>query len=439
MQNMHLTMETFLSNQVKNRGISAAAWLRFRNISDAPLTNITLLLNPGLTVTKIAGPQNRALRFSSKNARIDGSSLELNIVTVRLATPLQANNSAEFSVQYKGDLNSLNLYGDTFPIDTLNPDFTMIRMESFIYPVIAAPAAAALKAYKKYQRFSPTAKITVPQGYSLAGNAIERKRVLSGTREQIELKTNVPAYGFVLGLSKYSKIGSPALTQYYLDKNREAALKANSRAQQIIEQYTGLLGASAPSQKYILADLENLYESSNNHGYDFSVFGDYSSINFSEQLAPLWQIKNYSDTNNGWHVALTHMLKNNNNVADIGVNSFKAVKQMLSADKELAKTSLKSYAEKGHAPRSTDAYSLLFATLHETLGKDRFWEIMKSFRNEFASFGASDEDLYEHLKDSVKNKKSRKLVIDWMNKGRIMKAINKADTFAKFSAQFKQA
>ncbi len=437
MQNMHLTMETFLSNQPKNRGVSAAAWVRFRNTSSAPISNITLLLNPNLTVTKIVGTRNRTLRFSTKLKDIDNSDLELNSISVKLSSPLKPSDSTEFSVQYKGDLKSLNLYGDTFPIDTLNPDFTMIRMDSFIYPVISEPSAKALETYKKHQRYSPTAKITVPQGYSLAGNAVERKRVLSGTREQIELKAIAPSYGFILGLGRYSKISTSALTQYYLGENSEAALAANAKAATISNKYTALLGENAANKKYILADLGNAYQTSGAAGYDFVTFGNYNSVNLQAQLSRLWQIKNYSDNDNGWHVALTDLLKNNNEIDKLGEISFKTIKQTLKLDKKLAGTALKAYAEKGYAKQSTNAYAFLFAVLHETLGKDTFWQIMKSFRNEFADFGASDEDLYEHLKSSIKNKKNRKLVIDWMNKGRIMKAVNKADTFAAFAGQFK--
>jgi hypothetical protein len=437
MQNMHLTMETFLSNQPKNRGISAAAWVRFRNTSSAPVSNITLLLNPDLTVTKVVGTRNRALRFSTKLKNIDNSDLELNIISVKLSSTLKPDDSTEFSVQYKGDLKSLSLYGDTFPIDTLNPDFTMIRMDSFIYPVISEPSAKALETYKKYQRYNPTAKITVPQGYSLAGNAIERKRVLSGSREQIELKAIAPSYGFILGLGKYSKINTPALTQYYLDKNSEAAFAANAKATMIIDKYTALLGENAANKKYILADLGNAYQKPGAEGYDFVTFGNYNSVDLEVQLSRLWRIKNYSDNNNGWNIALINLLKNNEKVRELGEISFKTIKQTLTLDKKLAGTALKSYAEKGYSTQSTDAYAFLFAVLHETLGKDTFWQVMRSFRNEFVDFGASDEDLYEHLKNAIRNKNSRKLVIDWMNKGRIMKAINKADTFSTFAGQFK--
>ena len=429
MQNMHLSMEVFLSNQVKNRGVSAAAWLRFRNTSNKPIKDITFLLNPGLTVTKVIGTKNQSLRFSSQVGNIKGGNLNLNINKITLIHAVQPNNSTELSIQYKGDLKSLAIYDDTLPIDTLTPGFTMIRMENFIYPIIANPTIKAIEDYKTHQRYTPTAKITVPQGYSLAGNAVEQKRTLTGTREQIELRGNTPFYGLTLGLGKYTKLINSAVTHYYLNQNDNAALMANNEINELIKTYNQLLGVKREKKRYILSELASPYTAKSGTGFDFILSGDYSGINFKNRLAKFWQIKNYDNSQHGWHLALTQILENFDNVTEFGADKFNNLRNIIENNPKLGKIAFKKYDEEGYENQLTDAYGLLFAVMHEVLGKDRFWHLLKNFRDEFGQQGANNEDLYKHLKTNIKNKKVKKLMIDWINKGRIIKSFEKADSF----------
>jgi hypothetical protein len=449
MQNMHLTMEIFLNEQVQNRGLSAAAWLRFQNTSNKPIKKLSLLLNSGLTATKIVGTKNRNLSFTATPVQIHrqihqqiqrqtyGANFELIQINITLARALNPGDSTEFSIQYKGDLKSLAIYGDDLPVDTLNPDFTMIRMDSFIYPVLADPAFDAIQNYKKNQRFTPTAKITVPQGYSLAGNAIEQKRTLSGSREQIELRANAPYYGFVLGLGKYQKITNPSATHYFRNRDDRNAEAINQRILALSENYTSLLGQSNPKQKYILTELDNAYRAASNDNFDFVTFGDYSMINLENRLAPLWQIRNYDNSDHGWHIALTDMLKNKDKISQFGTEQFKAFKAIIKTNPELKKIPLKDYNNKDHQAYSNTGYSLMFAALHEAIGADQFWQFIKGFKDEFGQLGASSEDLGDYLKENIKSKKARRFVIDWISKGRITKVLKNAETFPGLVTQIK--
>lgn len=433
MQNMHLTFDVYLSNQPKSRGLSAAAWLRLRNNTGVPVRNLTLLLNPGLKVTKIVGAKNANLKYTIANTSLGENGPALQVIKVTLPTALKKNNSTEFSVQYQGDPKSLGSYGATWPLDTLTPDFTMIRPESFIYPIISEASLEAFDQYKKNQRFSPTARITVPQGYSLAGNATETSRNLKGTREEIEVRTLGKSYGLVLGLARYNKILDGPFRLFYLAENSANAKELATKANAIIETLANKLGDPSKSKAYVVSDLDNAYQATNGPSHAFINFGDYSSVPLETALPSLWEMKNYSGETGGWHIAI-------NQLASDGMNSlaiFDKLKSFLESDKKTQKLGLMEYAEAGHAETATDGYLLLFTVLKELIGKDDFWTVIKSFRSEFADFGANDDDLLDYMKRSLENRKARKLVIDWIDKGRIMRDLKASENFEALVNRYK--
>ncbi len=433
MQNMHLTFDVYLSNEPKSRGLSAAAWLRFRNNTGAPVRNLTLLLNPGLKVTKIVGAKNTNLKYTEANTSLGENGPGLKVVKVTLPAALKNKNSAEFSVQYQGDLKSLAAYAAAWPTDTLSPNFTMVRPENFIYPIVSDASLNAFNRYKSQQRFSPTARITVPAGYSLAGNAVEMSRTLKGAREEIEVRAINKSYGLVLGLTRYNKIVDGPFRLFYLEENGMNAKELATKANSIIEDLKNKLGDPIKNKAYIVADLENAYQAADGLNHAFSNFGDYSSVPLESALPSLWQMKNYSSETGGWHIAISQLAGNGQNALTV----FDKLKSLVESDKKTQKLGLMEYAEAGYAEAATDGYLLLLTTLKELISEESFWTTIKSFRNEFADLGASDDDLLDHLKRNIKNRKARKLVIDWIDKGRIMRDLKASDDFGALVNRYK--
>ena len=61
--NSYVSMKLHLSSS--NGQMVGAAWIRVRNISDAPISEIPFLLNSGLNVSKITASNNNPLRETS--------------------------------------------------------------------------------------------------------------------------------------------------------------------------------------------------------------------------------------------------------------------------------------------------------------------------------------------------------------------------------------
>jgi aminopeptidase N len=147
--------------------LTATAGLEIRNSGKRPITAVPVLLYRLMDVTAVSDSQGKPLRFTQKVVAFsDEPTWQVNAVGVRLGRPLPPGRTAAIHLSYGG-----SLFGYTevmqYVRDTISEQYSLLRAETMVYPIVAPPSAAGWRASFKNE-FDYEVETTVPAGYVAA-------------------------------------------------------------------------------------------------------------------------------------------------------------------------------------------------------------------------------------------------------------------------------
>ena len=80
---------------------------------------------------------------------------------------------------------------------------------------------------------------------------------------------------------------------------------------------------------------------------------------------------------------------------------------------------------------------LAFLALHELLGSDDFFALVRGLRAELSVGYVDMQTVADYLDQHIKNRKARKFAENWFSKGRIGKDMAKAGSFEELVALYR--
>lgn len=422
-----------------------ALQISFRNTTGAPITNISVLLNPGLNFERVVGPQNANLRFDAALSPVEGmDSLQLNAATIRLAEPLEQKQRIEIVIHYKGFLQRLSDAGLAGVDETLDPDFTMIRAQSFGYPVFAKPTIKSIESAWHEQQFQQVAFVEYPGSNLIAGSVPVASKTIDGNKTNVELRAPGTTGLLALAVAPYDTLTDEYLSVAYTASNALAAKAFFNDAAVEVQKLAALLGKPARGANLAIAELPNGYRTGPNIGNLFvnSAFFDAPRITapMKQAMLDMWRF-NSGRINGHWANGLDTFIQ----TAALGeaqaLNTFRnetfnSVRSMVAENPALSKTPLADFVIEGFDQNQAQYSALAFALLYEIVGHDIFFETMKSLRTHLAGSYADMASVGDYLGRSLKNKQAGKFVKNWFLNGRSGKDLAKVDSFAKLVERY---
>ncbi len=433
-------------DDIDNKGQMVGAYLvSFRNTSKKPLTRVTLLLNPSLNYTKATGPKNNLLSISSNVTAIAGYELlELNVAKVQLPEPLGAGKRTEIVVHYKGYLTNMTYMAVEGIKETLNPSFTMIRADSFGYPVFAEASRSSIDAAFAHKPFQQVAFIDYPGTNVIAGNLGISDKTLDGDNNSVTMKNPVLTGLFSAAIAPYSRLDAGPVRVSFLQANRASAQKFLAMTAGEAQRIESLLGQPSIGAELRFIEVPNGYSDSGGHGTFFREARAFDAPSIEPEILTgildLWKVNGGGRPghwSNGLDALVRVAVSTPQNLKTLQQSSFDDSLTFFKTDKRIGKTSLADYAIDGFSNQSDTVSTLAYAVLNSILGPEAFFEFVKELRIKVRGQYTDVQMVADFMKDNLKNKAAKKFAKNWFSSGRAGKDMAKAKSFEDLLGRYK--
>lgn len=441
--NATLVARFHFAEQATDGQMVGAYQVSFRNTTEKPLTSVSILLNPGLRVDQVQGPGGARLQHTSRTAAVAGMSpLELNAVDVRLPKPLTDEvGRFEIVIHYRGYLEDLSVAGLTGVRETLHPDFTMIRAQSFSYPVFASPDKASITKAWNHKPFHQVAFLDIPGSNKAIGNLDVRARTTNGNFTRYEMTADHPTGLMMLPIGPYAVTHDSLVCIGLLPSlhDQETAILDQARlAASKIENHIGR--GNAVQLK--IATLPTGYDLVTEKGALFIPADITSPASIDEHLQRaffgLWRT-NATGREGHWGAGLDSLLEQllfDTDMKTRATRRFDAVQNALEANAGMGKTAIADFAVDGFSGAVDDASALAFAVLNQLLSEKDFFTLVRGLRTELSAGYADMQSVADYLDTNLRHRGARKFAENWFQKGRIGKDMKKAENFEELVALY---
>lgn len=442
--NATLVARLHFDPQPRKGQMVGAYQVSFRTASEEPITSVNVLLNPALEITKVVGAGGKNLAYRADHQTVASQApLELMAATITLAKPiLKGARRQEIVIHYKGFLQDLSVSGLTGVKETLHPDFTMIRAQSFGYPVFAEPNMDAIRAAWDHKPFYQVAFLDIPGHNKVVGNLGVGSKTTNGALTKFEMKSEVPAALMSLAIGDYTIDQHPYYRYAALRTHDTDTSSFTKEVDRIAARFEAALGPPSAKKSLSFIEIPDGFSALSGAGAYFlqpdmkDTHNGYAFMAINQ----LWR-SNPTANPNHWATGLDLIIESelaiNRAVEDESKIAFQHTKDLLAATPKIAKTPLIELAAEGLESVQDPFNVLSFAVLYDLLGHDAFFALARDLRSEFSVGYADLAAVGEYLEDNLKNKKARKFVQNWFFKGRISKDMKKAKSFEGLVALYR--
>ena len=152
---------------LKENKLEADALIKVKNETSRPVSEIPFLLYRLFDVLEIADEPGASLPFTQTVVKFsDEKSLQANLVSVRLKTPLSPEKDIAVRMKYEGTLWG---YPEVMAYvkDRIDENYSLLRPDALAYPILAGASFQSLMAAFR-TAFTYRVEAEVPAGYLIA-------------------------------------------------------------------------------------------------------------------------------------------------------------------------------------------------------------------------------------------------------------------------------
>ncbi|UTW58571.1 hypothetical protein KFE96_17395 [Kordiimonas sp. SCSIO 12603] len=448
--NTYHALKLHLDKTPETGKMKAASWLRLRNQTGKATKTIPALLNPGLRISKVT-KNNKPLHFTQQVTGIkDWPTLELNTVSIDLPTALKKQEIVEITLYFEGSLLPLTSSGMEYVKEYLSSEFTILRTENFSLPVITEPKQSSLGAAARLQNYSTRITLELPEGYIPAGNLnIQATKLLEG-RVEYDLKSNGKIPFTVIPIAPYHQFKNTSATLNHFKGQATAASSLHKQSEKTLALLENWFMAPHGKSQLTITAIPEGYGSQRMPGLIIQDSAAFSEENYNElyhELAHIWHPKERVSKPSRWNEGLATFLEGviskhfdaEYNLPNYKEDLFQRAKKRLLNIPDHAATPLQNYGEEDITDLAYLTGAVYFAVLHDSLGQERFLDLIKELQITYASTGILNEDFADFMKKNLKNRNLRKFAKNWFSKGTIGTDLTKANSFTELMSLYKQS
>ncbi len=395
------------------------------NPSTQPVRQASLLLYRLLRVTDARDDQGSKLDFSQAVVAFeDFRQLQVNQVLVTLREPLEPRARTTVELKYEGYLLGYAETGMRYVQDRIDPEFTILRDDSYAYPQPGYPSIAVNRSAPEW-KFSYSARITVPRGLTVANGGRLEGKDSSGDRVTYRFSSLKPSWRMDFAIAKYGELASDLVQVYYLPGDSlgaEGVAEAAKRSLSLFTEWfgplhdaTGLTFIEVPDGWGSQADITAVIQSAaafrdpKQHREVYHEISHLWNVSPTDRPAPRWDegLATFLEY-------LVHQEVTGEAVIDARAEQLiKWFRDTLPTRPEWRKVPLIDYGRTGMTDLSYWVGALFFDLLYRLVGREAFNEIVRSYAAEFGARGGSTKDLGDVILKTA-GKAQAPLINDWL-------------------------
>ncbi len=387
---------------------------------------LSLLLYRLLRVKSVKDEQGNNIPFQqSVQSFSDWEVLQVNAINIFLKRNRDEKES-KIVIEYEGYLFGYTETGMNYVKDNINSNFTILRMDSYAYPVQGIPSWEKNRAAGLFY-FDYTVSVTVPDSLTVinGGKLISKKQNENlWTYVYENLK---PAWRIDIAISQYS---TKKIDNFFIHYFHEDSIGANRVAYFLIEAKKMLNNWFG----FIAVDGFSIIEIPDGWGsqtdvtcilQESSVFRDEKNLyELYHEISHIWNVTSKDKypcrlESEGLAVFLQYLLmeKLNNEMGLLDSSAqkiFVRLKEIFKNDSISSTTPIIDYGSKGLTDLSYSKGMLFYYLLYKQIGENAFMTVIKGYYDTFRSSGATTNEFVNYLTIKLPDAKIKALVSDWI-------------------------
>ena len=431
-------------NELQGRAI-----ISMRNTSDTALTTIPLILHRLMKVESLSDGEGNALDYDQRLTALEGwETFHVNAISVNPGAPLAAGAEMKLEIAYKGQLIGYAESGMLYVRETLDPEFTIIRYETFSYPQVAAPSDAAVTAARRQDAFDYRFQATVPKGHVVAhGSKLVGKKNKADTTI-FTYESTQPDTVMIFPIAPYATLEAGVADFYFFNDDRAGAQRLAAAAQGAFALFENWFGSRLDSDDTIafieIPEYFGSQASSPTIIQTAAAYKDDSKLyELYHEISHLWNPAEPGATPSRWNEGFGMFIQY---LADDHFTGLPGLDPQL--DKLLTSTKrrlenepgwrelpMKDFGAADATSLSYVAGGLFFGLVHRALGDDEFFKFYKGFYQQYGKSGATATGFADYAK-AYGNDKVTILFDDWMLTSRWTNHVDAARSFEELAAVY---
>ncbi|MEJ6475900.1 M1 family aminopeptidase [Pseudoalteromonas piscicida] len=439
-------IETFATNyhldlniNTQTSSLSGSATITAKNQGKSPVSVIPLRLYRLLSVTGITSSTGKPLNYTQRVvSNRDDTLFQANYIQLLLPDAILPEQEVVFTVNYSGHIKGYIETGMAYIKDDISPEFSIIRMDAYAYPLITVPDDKVNRASRFWQkRYNYTADIEVDNGLVVANGGTLIGVTENQGRRVYSYKNQNPSWRMDFMVAPYTVTKGHGFKLFTLPGNKHATHYIE-KAKQTISLYENWFGQRQSTGEFSFIEIPK----------GFGAQADVSAIiqdseGFVEvtrlyhELSHLWDPRSNESYSPRWNEGKATFLEyltdsRLNKMASLSSHMTDVLKR---AQKQFAKqpkyltTAFEEYGKAGLNAYSVGA--LFFALLHHELGEEKFNHLLRSFYVAHVKSGASTSDFIFALRD-LNDPDIDWVLSRWVNSLAFIEDISNATSFEHF-------
>ena len=395
------------------------------NPSTQPVHHASLLLYRLMRVRSVRDGQGGDLTFSQAVVAFeDFGKLQVNQILVTLREPLAPGAQTVVEIRYDGHLLGYAETGMRYVQDRVDPEFTILRDDSFAYPRPGYPSVAVNRGAPPWT-FSYAARVTVPQGLTVANGGHLEGMDRLGDRVTFRFSSLKPSWRMDFAIAKYSELASGSIRVYYLPGDSGGAAGVAQAAQRALDLFSRWFGPRQEVAAFTFIEIPDGWGSQTDvttiiqTAAAFRDPGRHREV--YHEISHLWNVPPTDRPSPRWNEGLASFLEYlvTEEVTGTPIVDSRATQLIewlrgaLPAHAEWTKVPLVDYGRAGLTDLSYSVGALFFDLLYRLVGREAFNRIIGQYATEYGTRGGSTQDLVELARKTVPVDVSR-LVSDWL-------------------------
>jgi aminopeptidase N len=222
--------------------LHGAARIVLANLSERPVPEASLLLYRLLRVRRVRGERGANLAFRQAVVAFDDfPKLQVNQILVTFPEPLAPRTSTTIEIEYEGPLLGYAETGMLYVKDRIDPEFTIVREDSYAYPEPGFPSLEVDRSAPS-SSFTYSARITVPAGLVVANGGRLDGKDAAGDNVTFRFSSLKPSSRMDFAIAKYGELSATPVRIFYLPGDAAGAAEVAEAAAKALETFSRWFG-----------------------------------------------------------------------------------------------------------------------------------------------------------------------------------------------------
>lgn len=389
--------------------LAGEATIRVRNTSDQPMARISLVLHRLMKATAVES-MGQQLTFSQVLRGLENwESLQVNHLVARWKEPLKPGAEAVLSVHYSGQLVGYPESGMLYVQETLDPDFTILRYETFCYPQVTPPEENAVSAARRFDTFDQQLEITVPDSHVVVTGGRSTGVTDTGDGSKTySFESYEPEGIFMIPIAPYRVATTGTHRIFHFERSSAGVETLKVNLERAMALYTSWFGPPTQARGLTIAEIPEFFGSQSG-AFILQTSGAFNNpeqyAEFYHELSHLWNPRDIDPHPCRWNEGLATFLEGltedhlggQGNLDRRLETIFSSMNTKLEKDERLRSIAMIDYGKHDMTGYSYSVGALFFGVLHDVFGESSLLRFVRTYSTDNRKPGSSDSAFAEAI------------------------------------------